>query len=107
MSKEKKRRIKAGDVCRCSIGKLGMVTRNFPQRVVYNDGNEGEAYVGICLTDGKPWSSRTPVFVCSIHELKDHIAAARAEQYIADMQFGPEDCPEESARYAFRFASRE
>lgn len=100
------KKIKAGDVCRCSIGKLGMVTREGRQHVVYEDGNEGDAFVGICITDGKPWSSRNPTFVCTIHELVDYVAKARAEQYVADMQFGPEDCPEEAARYAFKFAAR-
>jgi hypothetical protein len=103
---KKAEKIKAGDVCRCSIGKLGMVTREGRQRVAYEDGNDGEAYVGICLTDGKPWSSRTPERICTIYELKDFIAEALAEKYLRDMQFGPEDCPEDAARYAFKFASR-
>lgn len=105
MSKTK-REIQAGDVCRCSIGKLGMVTRDGRQRVVFDDGNEAESYVGICLTDGKPWCSRNPERICHVNDLKDHVAAAEAERYIADMQFGVEDCPEEAARYAFKFAAR-
>jgi hypothetical protein len=89
------REIKAGDVCRCSIGKLGMVTRNGRQHITYPDGNEGEAYVGICLTDGEPWCSRSPERICTIYELKEHVAAAEGDRYIAEMGFAAWDDAEQ------------
>jgi hypothetical protein len=83
-----------------------MVTRNGRQHITYPDGNEGEAYVGICLTDGKPWCSRSPERICHVNDLKDHVALAEAERYIADMGFAAWDDAEEAARYAFKFAAR-
>jgi hypothetical protein len=98
-------KIKAGDVCRCSIGKLGMVTREGRQRVAYEDGNDGEAYVGICLTDGKPWCSRNPERICTLAGLKRNILEAQVEIYLAGQKFGPEDDPEDAARWAYLFAA--
>jgi len=49
----------------CSAGCLGLITRDGLQEVTYPDGNKGQAYIGIHLTDkmapiGSPWSSRNP-----------------------------------------------
>jgi hypothetical protein len=49
-----------GVVAVCSAGKLGLVTADTKQTIRYPDGTEGVAYVGICLIDGSPWSSRSP-----------------------------------------------
>jgi hypothetical protein len=100
--------ISRGDVCRCSIGKVGVVTSDGRQVVYYDDGNEGEAYVGICLTDGKPWSSREPERLCSLTELKNHLAEAEFEAWWAGCEklYACPDDADGAARAAFR-ASRD
>jgi hypothetical protein len=49
-----------GMVAICSRDIPGIITSDEPRKVTYPDGNEGVAYVGVRLTDGGPWSSRTP-----------------------------------------------
>jgi len=54
-----------GAIAICSLGAIGLVTSDKPETVTYNDGNTGEAWLGVHLTDkvasvGSPWSSRTP-----------------------------------------------
>lgn len=52
-----------GCLALCSRGYLGLITEDRPKKVKYDDGTEGEAYVGIHLMEhmvGKPWSSRNP-----------------------------------------------
>lgn len=96
--------IQRGDVCRCSIGKLGVVTSDGRRHVVYPDGNEGEAYLGICLTDGMPWSSRNPDRLCGMAELKKYLDRAEARAFIDRCQFNYEDDPEEIALQTFLYA---
>lgn len=67
--------IRKGTIAICSLGCIGLITKDEPQEVKYSDGNKGVAYVGIHLTDkvspiGSPWSSRSPkVLVYDINEL--------------------------------------
>ena len=66
-----------GDICRCSLGTLGVVTKDEPQQVSYENGGEAEAYVGLHLEDHEeydiqqadPWSSRDPEVVTSFKRL--------------------------------------
>jgi hypothetical protein len=66
-----------GDICRCSLGTLGVVTEDEKQEVTYRDGNTAEAYVGVHVRDhpeydiekGDPWSSRDPEVVVSFERL--------------------------------------
>lgn len=57
---------KRGALAYCSLGYLGIITSHTPQIVVYPDGTEGTAWVGIQLTDGPNhnigdyWCSRNP-----------------------------------------------
>lgn len=48
-----------GIVAVCSLGQVGLITKDTKQEVTYSDGNTGHAYVGLHL-DGTPWSSRAP-----------------------------------------------
>ncbi len=53
----------------CSMGLLGLITSEKPERVHYPDGKLGRAWTGIHLTDGvghfigDPWSSREPMVI--------------------------------------------
>jgi hypothetical protein len=65
-----------GDIAFCSLGCLGLITEDEPQRVFYADGNDGMAYVGIHITDkvapiGARWSSRNPIVVGHIDDFKN------------------------------------
>lgn len=56
---------KRGAIAICSLGTLGLITKDGLQEVKYSDGKKGEAYVGIHLTEkvcraGEQWSSRNP-----------------------------------------------
>ena len=56
---------KKGAIAVCSLGTLGVITKDGLQEVEYPDGNKGEVYVGVHLTDkltlpGERWSSRNP-----------------------------------------------
>lgn len=56
---------KKGAIAICSLGTLGIITQDGLQEVKYPDGNKGEAYVGVHLTEkityaGNKWSSRNP-----------------------------------------------
>jgi len=64
-----------GDICICGIGSIGLITKDGVQEVEYPDGNKGQAYVGIHLTDkvskvGNPWSSRSPRILCNVKNLE-------------------------------------
>ena len=77
-----------GALALCSMGKLGLITSDAPEPVTYPDGNTGEAWLGIQLSDsddatreeyrrrfgssdpehpanfiGGPWVSRNPLVV--------------------------------------------
>jgi hypothetical protein len=80
-----------GKLAFCSLGTLGLITKDEPQHVVYKTCDAcskgiagpdfcqcetGEAYVGIHLTDkiapiGSPWSSRHPRVVGEIRAVSD------------------------------------
>ena len=51
----------------CSLGHLGIVECDEPQKVTYPDGNTGVAWVGRHILPvelfGKPWSTRCPRWV--------------------------------------------
>lgn len=67
---------KAGAIAFCSHGWLGLITSETPELVHYPDGNTGEAWTGIHLTEGKfpvgyPWSARNPKVVGYIEDFKN------------------------------------
>lgn len=68
--------LQIGDVCLCSRGRLGMITRNWKIPVTYSDGSSEMAWTGIHLeqTDdaeiGDAWSSRNPTLVTKASELR-------------------------------------
>jgi len=60
---------KKGAIAVCSLGTLGIITKDGLQDVEYPDGNKGQAYVGVHLTNkvthaGERWSSRNPKVIC-------------------------------------------
>lgn len=46
-----------------SMGRLGVVSEPFKQEVQYPGPEPAQAYVGVGLLDGKPWSSRIPTML--------------------------------------------
>lgn len=105
-------RPRRGAVALCSIGRLGLITSDHPVQITYEDGNEGQAWLGIQLTDGDvtgvgkdktvvkhqhigdPWSSRTPLVLGYIDrmitelvtDLSDQLKEAAAERLAIDPQ---------------------
>jgi hypothetical protein len=67
----------AGDLALCSRGFLGLITQAKPEEFEYPDGTTGRAYVGVHLEErdgkllGDPWSSRSPIVVASLTELRE------------------------------------
>jgi hypothetical protein len=57
-----------GCICICSRGIVGVVTSDVQQKVTYNDGSEGIAWVGLTF-DKTPWCSRNPEIIGLINEL--------------------------------------
>ena len=67
---------KKGDIALCGLNTIGLITIDEPIAVIYSDGNKAFAFVGIHLTDkiapiGSRWSSRMPVVIGNINDLKD------------------------------------
>ena len=75
------KQVKKGAICKCSKGKIGLVTSRSPVATVYSDGSVGIACRGIYLEDesreegqGKAgnlgWSSRNPIVLCYLDDFK-------------------------------------
>ena len=88
---------KKGSIALCSCGYLGLITANGRTKITYSDGNSGEAYVGIHLTNqleeiGAPWSSRNPKVICHVEDLEDAVCFSeflvKASFYLSPDQFG-------------------
>lgn len=62
-----------GVIALCSRGYPGIITEDEPRKVTYPDGNEGVAWVGVNLSTGKPWSSRTPRVVGTLADLLSEV----------------------------------
>ena len=63
-----------GTLALCGLKCLGLITKDEPKEITYEDGNKCFAYVGIHLTDkitdiGNPWSSRNPIIVGHIDDI--------------------------------------
>lgn len=69
-----------GKLALCSRGFLGLITEDEPQPVVYSDGTNGVAYVGVHLSNGEnheigdQWSSRTPKVVGELAPILFYLA---------------------------------
>jgi hypothetical protein len=59
-----------GVIAVCSLGHVGLITKDTKQEITYPDGNTGHAYVGLHL-DGTPWSSRAPTTCGNVREWYD------------------------------------
>ncbi len=68
-----------GYICRCSRGIIGIVTSEVTQKVTYNDGNEGIAWVGLTF-DKTPWCSRSP-----------EIIGVVSEDYLRELESGTQE----------------
>jgi hypothetical protein len=69
-------KVRKGDIAFCSRGLLGLITEDAPKCIVYLDGTDGYAFVGVHLTNktspiGSPWSSRTPRVVGNIDQFDE------------------------------------
>lgn len=70
---------KRGDIALCGMGCLGLILYDFPQPVIYKDGNRGMAYIGIQLTNkissvGSGWSSRHPTVVGHVDDMDSFLS---------------------------------
>jgi hypothetical protein len=67
---------KAGDIAFCGRDALGLILKDGLQEVTYEDGSQGQSYVGIHLTDdiasaGSFWCSRNPKVVGRVERIGD------------------------------------
>lgn len=67
--------VRRGDIAICGSGSLGLVLSDKLQKITYPNGTQGDAYVGIHLTDklstiGSDWSSRNPIKVGHIENVE-------------------------------------
>lgn len=76
-----------GAIAYCSLGRLGLILSDAPMSITYHDGNVGQAWTGIQLTEGDvqgvggdagktfhqkigdQWSSRNPKVVGYIEDI--------------------------------------
>lgn len=56
-----------GDLAICSEGVIGIITSDAQQKVTYDDGSKGIAWVGLTF-DKTPWCSRKPEIIGEVEE---------------------------------------
>lgn len=67
MHEEEPNPIGRGCLAICSRGIIGVITSDAQQKVVYNDGSEGIAWIGLTF-EKDPWCSRHPQIIGEVSE---------------------------------------
>lgn len=101
---------KRGAIALCSMGSLGLILSDKPEKITYDDGKTAEAWTGVYLTgrtiDWKfgpkkgetqeipalsPWSSTRPRVICYVKDLIDLSQNPIALQEMVNQMNGPDD----------------